>query len=979
MEGGPTREFPGDRTFVIGRSQNADFSIPHPNLSREHVRFSLKDGEVWLEDLGSANGTFVQGQRIPPKSSVKLKSHYRVLLGTGSNVVLSFEVVEGYEPLPAPEPKGDVDLPTARERTLAAITRNQQARDAREGTEGTKRHATGFIPAGAQPLTPVEKSNPITKDKTSSKMELDFPQQHFPHEVKKEKMAELRILEAKKQRVLEDIQYKEREVDDLRSKIRTMREESLKLKEQTENFKRDLSEQALQLRSVIEPLQTKKDDLEKCVQELDLIYEEKIDSLETGFRDLKATLEESHSVRMARADKEFKEKTRRLDEEYANKLTGLEGEINSVRTEGERLRDQLVSEKRELEENLRKVRAEAERLEADRKLEQVRIDTEIAKLQGAKLKIENDIESVRREHAKVQSDAARLVEQGKAARAQREEARAQVEEAKKELESLRQTISDVKKSEAKNLERIDELKAHITSLERNAEGISGLIRKAEQDADAVRRQAKDEVEALRRAVKDEVESYRRKAQEAAENERQTIRKNAEAQALAQIQTAEAQAFARTQASESEALARIQTAEAQANARTQSSEQQASQRISSAEAQATARLEKAQEDARTILERAHTEGNAYFETKKRDADEIFATAQSKAHELESGSKNHAERALAEANASLEQRRKTLEAEIAELRRRTDQEIRQVRANALADIENAKDREAKELMNRMRTRVKSIGDQIERVVGSKLTAQFGVTMDPVSMKAFSDEIHQIVETVIGPSKGAGPVTSTSAGEKTLSTIMPVDSHAQERAVKYWKRVGVAAGVFAALGIARIAAPGAFTWLGSKVGSALEVKDNTDAVVKRMLRERQLAMTVVTEQDQRIRDSYTDNILFTEGFIEMKEDVETQKSWTLGLNKFFQSELGLTEKAIVQFGSAEGRMMRDLVEQRKNLVPASKDAGIAKMRETEAGYVKEIKFTLRTDGNWQKYLEYQRDFYAKYTQSFVNRAPANAKGTK
>jgi hypothetical protein len=1001
VEGGPTREFPGDRTFVIGRSQNADFSIPHPNLSREHVRFSLKDGEVWMEDLGSANGTFVQGQRIPPKSSVKLKPHYRVLLGTGSNVVLSFEAVEGYEPLPAPEPKGDVDLPTARERTLAAITRNQKARDGTGFNSGisTKMSTVASTSssiledrsaqlqaqarAQAQAEQKVELEKPREK---TGKMELDFPQAHFPHEVKKEKMAELRILEAKKQRVLEDIQYKEREVDDLRTKIRGMREESLKLKDQTENFKRDLAEQSTTYKTVIEPLAARKADLEKCVHELDVIYEEKIDSLETGFRDLKLTLEESHGVRMARSDKEFKEKARRLDEEYANKLNSLEGEITSVRTEGERLRDQLIHEKQTLEENLRKVRNEAEKLEADRKLEQVRIDTETAKLQGSKLKLENEIQSILREREKVHGDTQRLIEQVKLARTAREEARVQVEEAKRELETLRQTVSDVKKSEAKNLERIDELRGHISSLEKSAEGIHAIIRKAEVDADGIRRKAKEDSDV-----------YRRQIQDQAEAERQTIRKNAESQALAQIQAAEAQAFARTQSSEAEATTRTQTAEATASARLQnaeatanarlqsaeaaavarttSSELQANQRISSAEAQATARLEKAQEDSRTILDRSQAEGNAYFETKKRAADEIFEAAQARSADLESGSKNHAERAVAEANAALEKKRLALEAELMDLRRRTDQEIRQVRANALADIDAAKDREAKELTNRLKSRVKSIGDQIDRVVGSKLSAQLGVTMDPVSLRAFSAEIHQIVETVIGPTKGSQG-TSTSSGEKTLSTIMPVDNVAQARVVTYWKKMGIAATVVLAFGITKTVFPDAYTWVGKKVGMALEVKDNTDAVIKRMLRERQLAMTFVTEQDQHIRDSYTDNILYTEAFIEMKEDFETQKAWTLGLNKYFQTDLGLTEKAIVQFGSAEGRMIRELLDDRKNIVPSTSAAGIAKMRETEASYVKEMKGVMRTDSNWQLYLAYQRDFYIKYEQSLVSRAPAAVK---
>ena len=992
VEGGPTREFPGDRTFVIGRSQNADFSIPHPNLSREHVRFSLKEGEVWMEDLGSANGTFVQGQRIPSKSSVKIKPHYRVLLGTGSNVVLSFDVVEGYEPLPAPDPKGDVDLPTARERTLAAITRNQKARDAGQTgfNSGISTKMSTMVQTSSVVLSTTEPPIQLEKPREKTgKMELDFPQQHFPHEVKKEKMAELRILEAKKQRVLEDIQYKEREVDDLRTKIRTMREESLKLKDQTENFKRELSEQSAAFKREIDPLAGRKSDLEKCVRELDLIYEEKIDTLETGFRDLKLTLEESHTLRMARSDKDFKEKTKRLDEEYANKLNSLDNEINTVRTDGERLRDQLTNEKRSLEESLRKVRADSEKIEAERKLEQVRIDTETAKLQGDKLKLENEIEAIRRDREKVGADTQRLIDQAKAARAAREEARAQVEAAKKDLDSLRETISDVKRSESKNLERIDELRNHIHSLEKNAESISGMIRSAEVDAEGIRRKAKEDADIARRAAQDQAEA-----------ERQSIRRNAEAQAMAQIQSAEAQAFARLQSAEAEATNRTQAAEAQAaarlqaaehyvlqqtqaadlhaNQRVETAESQTQQRIHSAEAQATARLEKAQEDSRTVLDRAQAEGNAYYETKKRDADEIFATAEARAHELESGSKNHAERAVAEATAALETRRRVQEGELADLRRRTDQEIRQVRSNALADIEAAKEREAKEFSHRLKGRVKSIGDQIDRVVGSKLAAQFGVTMDPVSLKTFSTEIHRIVETVIGPSKGGG-ISSTSSGEKTLSTIMPVDSHAQDRAVKYWKKMGVAASVVFVLIFGRIVAPDAYTWVGTKIGTALEVKDNTDAVVKRMLRERQMAMTFVTEQDARVRDSYTDNILYTEAFIEMKEDIETQKAWTLGLNKFFQGDLGLTEKAIVQFGSAEGRMIRELIDLRKNIVPTASANGIAKMRETEAGYVKEMKFVMRTDGNWTRYLAYQRDFYMNYKQALISRAPAATASSK
>ncbi|MDR1383253.1 MAG: FHA domain-containing protein [Planctomycetaceae bacterium] len=50
--------------LVIGRSQDANLSIPHPMVSRRHcLLFKDQDG-VRLRDLGSLNGTFVNKERV---------------------------------------------------------------------------------------------------------------------------------------------------------------------------------------------------------------------------------------------------------------------------------------------------------------------------------------------------------------------------------------------------------------------------------------------------------------------------------------------------------------------------------------------------------------------------------------------------------------------------------------------------------------------------------------------------------------------------------------------------------------------------------------------------------------------------------------------------------------------------------------------------------------------------------------------------
>lgn len=58
------REFRIDDRCIIGRSKDCDFSVPYKLLSREHAALYVKEGAFYLEDLGSANGCFVNGKRV---------------------------------------------------------------------------------------------------------------------------------------------------------------------------------------------------------------------------------------------------------------------------------------------------------------------------------------------------------------------------------------------------------------------------------------------------------------------------------------------------------------------------------------------------------------------------------------------------------------------------------------------------------------------------------------------------------------------------------------------------------------------------------------------------------------------------------------------------------------------------------------------------------------------------------------------------
>ena len=53
-----------DTVTVVGRDESSDLLLPLPWVSRRHARLRVHPWGVHIEDLGSLNGIFVNGQRI---------------------------------------------------------------------------------------------------------------------------------------------------------------------------------------------------------------------------------------------------------------------------------------------------------------------------------------------------------------------------------------------------------------------------------------------------------------------------------------------------------------------------------------------------------------------------------------------------------------------------------------------------------------------------------------------------------------------------------------------------------------------------------------------------------------------------------------------------------------------------------------------------------------------------------------------------
>jgi pSer/pThr/pTyr-binding forkhead associated (FHA) protein len=77
--------------IIIGRDGNCDICIDNITVSRKHARITREPVDYWVEDMGSINGTFVNGHWVSKK-----------LLDTGDEISIGkYSIVIYFEDNPS--------------------------------------------------------------------------------------------------------------------------------------------------------------------------------------------------------------------------------------------------------------------------------------------------------------------------------------------------------------------------------------------------------------------------------------------------------------------------------------------------------------------------------------------------------------------------------------------------------------------------------------------------------------------------------------------------------------------------------------------------------------------------------------------------------------------------------------------------------------------------------------------------------------
>lgn len=72
-----TGEFTGQeinvqRDMLVGRHQDAEILLQSTDISRKHAALLFRDDHIWVKDLKSTNGTFVNGERVEQEQEIEL-------------------------------------------------------------------------------------------------------------------------------------------------------------------------------------------------------------------------------------------------------------------------------------------------------------------------------------------------------------------------------------------------------------------------------------------------------------------------------------------------------------------------------------------------------------------------------------------------------------------------------------------------------------------------------------------------------------------------------------------------------------------------------------------------------------------------------------------------------------------------------------------------------------------------------------------
>ena len=928
-------------SFIIGRAPDCDLFINSGVVSRRHLKVYLEDDRIYIEDLKSTNGTYLNDGLLEPNEAYEYKSTDRLYIDTTKEVQIRINLLKD-------QPTDGIVLDIERAK-LEKKRRQRQAN--RQSTVASSKQnylvsATESVDNIFDNLFFIAKSARFNKEK----------------QIKEAEYISQEMIEKAQQEIEDHRALLEKEIKKLQTE--TKNEAKRLINSAAAKADKILTQATDKSRRVVFEADDKSQQIRTEADAYSMQKRQEADD----YYNLQKNLAEKHYDDQKNKALNAKDEILEKAQEKHREIIGNAHLRNTeLKLENKNLTDQISENKIQVQSLSEEISTLIEqRQEADLLCTQSKQNYE--KENSLYLILKNKVELLERRGADARFVLDKEIPGLQSTIAQ---LRVDIQDAKKETVLKSQELDRLSISIQEKREEIDKLEEKNGAWENRLDDLNKKIIEAEDNLfllNKIKKQRNEELDA-------EIADRRQRQKESEEATLLAIdKKKARSQKEIDVNLTKAKEKALLILSEaqSKAESKVQSLLAEAQYKSELAEQ----KWQESEKETKALRKQTQDDCDKLQKETHLE----IETRRRNFDseieeekdqllsvakqrseELTTQAEEQAKELTSNAQRQADELLAQvaqqAHQLKTQAKEKLEQELNDQREHAEQEIKEMRTNAVKRLEEQREKSEIEDEQRKKMQAMRLRKDLSEVVRARLNP---FLKDSNSMQRVTEIVNKSIDAVL-----LDEIDEEFQNTENYSDFDP--SHAQAKVKKFWfGAVGTGATLLSLFFLMP-------TFKKAAVESgrtlATHVEEGTLRAIEKAQQENDLSKVFEPEQTSEFKATYTERVVYTQAYVAIELNPEFREQWILELQDYFVHTLRLDENNLVPFIALEANLINELEEARKKINGNFVEEGLARMREIEASFDKKIRENIKSEDHYKKIMTFKKNFFESNSGKFRN----------
>ncbi len=303
-------------------------------------------------------------------------------------------------------------------------------------------------------------------------------------------------------------------------------------------------------------------------------------------------------------------------------------------------------------------------------------------------------------------------------------------------------------------------------------------------------------------------------------------------------------------------------------------------------------------------------------------------------------------------SLEEQVKALELQrihMQEKNAQVMQDLELLKRNTFEELERVRSAEERKLMNLAGLKAKEFSSRIEKVLVGEIKRQLNSQLSATHLAEISRKLNEEIVAMFASE-------SFKLEEKKALKVQENSPAPLRTSALRW-------------GLALLVLGG----LGYLIQNSHLIVKRQNEFTNNLIEKQKDDIQFKPHMTSEYRSTYTDNVLYMDRYLELKNDSHAQDQWALNLNEFFMTELKLSEEKMVRFIGIESALIKRLATLRESVDLRYFEEGIRRMREAETESTTKIQSLLGTAEHYNRLRLREKLFLSQVSASVPVRLPA------